>query len=108
MPTLDRLTSPAFQDIDSLNKVGRLTPKLKQWYFQAPRPEVELYDLEKDPGEWHNLALDPAYKKVLMDYQKILGDWMNSTHDFLPSPRSSFPGDRYNDVYESLNAKKIQ
>lgn len=108
MPTLDRLTSPAFQDIDSLNKVGRLTPKLKQWYFHAPRPEVELYDLEKDPGEWHNLAFNPAYKTVLLDYQKILGDWMNSTHDFLPSPRSSFPGDRYNDVYEPLNAKKIQ
>lgn len=108
LPTLDRLTSPAFQAIDSLQKIGRLTPKLQQWYFQAPRPEVEFYDLEKDPGEWNNLALDTAYKKLVLDYQKILGDWMNTTYDFLPSPRNSFPGDKFNDVYEPLNAKKLR
>ncbi len=107
MPTLDRLTSPAFQAIDSLHKMGGLAPRLKQWYFGAPRPVVELYDLEKDPGEWHNLAADPAYKQVVLDYQKILGDWMNQTHDFLPAPRNSFPGYHYNDAYEPLNAEKL-
>lgn len=111
LPTLDRLTSPAFKDIDSLHRIGKLDVKLKNYYYKSPRPVVELYDLEKDPGEWNNLATDPAYKQVVLDYQKVLGDWMNDTHDFLPAPRASFPSrpsNDYNGQYEPLNAEKIK
>lgn len=107
MPTLDRLTSPAFRDIDSLHHINKLALKLNQWYFGAPRPVTEFYDLQKDPGEWNNLATDPHYKQMVLEYQKILSDWMNATNDFLPAPRTSFPGYKFNDVYEPLNSKKL-
>jgi choline-sulfatase len=30
----------------------------------CPGTEPALFDLSKDPGEWHNLAADPAYREV--------------------------------------------
>ncbi|WP_068139573.1 sulfatase family protein [Roseimaritima ulvae] len=36
------------------------------------RPAFELYDIQTDPHEAHNLALDPAYEKVLKEYQAKL------------------------------------
>jgi N-sulfoglucosamine sulfohydrolase len=45
------------------------------------RPRFELYDLEKDPGEFHNLADDPQYANLLEElkgkiraFQKRTGD----------------------------------
>ncbi|MFK5923944.1 MAG: sulfatase [Verrucomicrobiota bacterium] len=34
------------------------------------RPKFELYDMEKDPNESNNLAADPAFAKILDQYQK--------------------------------------
>lgn len=107
LPTLDRLTSPAFTAIDSLGESGLLTPHLQQAYRAVPRAEVEFYDLVNDPGEWNNLAADPMYKALLLHYQSVLGAWMNQTHDFLPAPRDAYPGYKFNDHYEPLNSEKI-
>ena len=51
---------------------------LKATFF---RPEVELYDLENDPYELHNLAENPEYKPVLNQMRRALDDWMKETHD---------------------------
>jgi N-sulfoglucosamine sulfohydrolase len=45
------------------------------------RPEVELYDLEKDPYEMHNLAENPEYKTVLQKLKKALDEEMKETGD---------------------------
>ena len=36
------------------------------------RPEFELYRIDEDPHEQHNLATDPVYRKVLIEYQQRL------------------------------------
>lgn len=44
-------------------------------------PLVELYDLEKDPREFHNLAEAPEYAAVLKDLTRRLRDWMQQQND---------------------------
>jgi N-sulfoglucosamine sulfohydrolase len=45
------------------------------------RPREELYDLEKDPNELHNVAGDPKYAEVLADLRKRLKSWQQATKD---------------------------
>ena len=48
----------------------------------------ELYDLETDPGESHNLFYDPSYSEVKMRMLELLCDRMAQTIDPLPRRRS--------------------
>ncbi len=45
------------------------------------RPAEELYDVVKDPYQMHNLAADPAYRKVLDRMRPKLDAWMASQGD---------------------------
>jgi len=45
------------------------------------RPEYELYDLETDPNEIHNLADDPQHADVLQELQAKLRTWQEKTKD---------------------------
>lgn len=45
------------------------------------QPVEELYDLNKDPGCWNNLAQNPEYSKVLSKYRTRLLKEMESTAD---------------------------
>jgi len=49
----------------------------------ANPPQYELYDLEKDPNEFHNLADDPAYADTLKEMQAQLQGWMSRTDALL-------------------------
>lgn len=63
--------------------------KLKQNYWQSfkfPRTQVEIYDLENDPNELHNLAEDGSWQsfrisKLLMP---LLDKWKKETKDIPP------------------------
>lgn len=106
--TLDRLYSPTWKEFEALKNKGQLNTKL-QWYFAPTKPEIEFYDLEKDPGEWNNLAKDLKYQPLIQQYQKALGQWMNDTHDFLPAPGRSFPEkSKFDEKYDPLNAGEIK
>ncbi len=85
-PLSDIARSPSWRSIESLHRDGKLRPELNHRYFGKPRPEMEFYDLEKDPGEMKNLAADPAYAATLRKLQVKLSQWMIRTHDFLPPP----------------------
>jgi hypothetical protein len=56
------------------------------------RPMLELYDLERDPDEFQNLATSPAHSAILEDLKRRLGEWMHETLDFLP-PSTARPGE---------------
>ncbi len=45
------------------------------------RPLEELYDLEKDPHELHNVAADPKYAEVLKNLREHLKTWQVKTRD---------------------------
>lgn len=104
-PSLDIVESPSYQAIQQLEADGDLSERL-QWYTAETRPRVEFYDLQEDPGEWSNLAEDPACQDPIRQHQQALSDWMNATHDFLPPPREAFPGgpdSELNATIEPLN-----
>jgi N-sulfoglucosamine sulfohydrolase len=52
--------------------------KVKDYLY---RPEFELFNLEKDPGEIVNLANDPAYREVLDTMIKKMKDFQIKTKD---------------------------
>ena len=57
--------SPSFRDIVNRTMSGERLPwfkTLEEYYY---RDQWELFDLEKDPEELHNLAYDPAYESIL-------------------------------------------
>jgi hypothetical protein len=106
--TLDRLYSPTWDEFLRLKKAGQLSKKL-QYFFAAKKPLLEFYDLEKDPGEWNNLAKDPKYQLIIADYKKALGNWMNDTHDFLPPQGMAFPKrSKLDDKYDPLDAEELK
>lgn len=47
------------------------------------RPAEELYDLETDPHEQHNLAADPAHKTELTRLSSQLNTWLKTQDDKL-------------------------
>lgn len=54
--------------------------------FWKIKPVEELFDVKKDPHNIHNLAQDPAYKKVLNRMRKENWKWMLQVRDvgFIP------------------------
>ena len=58
-------------DPDAADKVNR---------YQH-RPAVELFDITKDPFEWHNLADDPKFTEVRKELTAELDRWMKSQGD---------------------------
>ena len=49
--------------------------------YNSIRPDEELYDLENDPGEWNNLAMDQDYKEVVSNLREQLMDFLKNTND---------------------------
>lgn len=58
---------------------GKLTKA--QAFKWGPRLPEELYDLENDPHEIHNLADNPQYAAVLAEHRAILDKWIKETDD---------------------------
>jgi uncharacterized sulfatase len=66
--------------MEVLHSRGELTPE--QARFMAPtRPEEELYDLQDDPHEVHNLADEPKHEKILKELRGKLDEWVKETGD---------------------------
>jgi len=45
------------------------------------RKEFELYDLNQDPGEIHNIANDPTHAEILEGMKTKLKDFQRKTND---------------------------
>jgi uncharacterized sulfatase len=54
-------------------------------------PEEELYDVEADPDEVHNLAADPKHKKMIEEFRKEMAVWRKAQGDFETGPEEIKP-----------------
>ncbi|MBN2326586.1 MAG: sulfatase [Candidatus Omnitrophica bacterium] len=71
---------PVMRLLRRLHKQGKLNEI--QAKFMAPtRPKEELYDLQSDPHEIHNLAGDPSHAEPLQKMRAILDRWIEETGD---------------------------
>ena len=62
--------------------------EVQKVFFSDKRPTEELYDLEIDPHEIHNLATDPKFKAELNRHRKLLAEWIQETGDEGQLPES--------------------
>jgi len=83
---VDSKGDPSWKQMAAANAEGKLAPEFVRTYFTSPRPTFELYDLENDPGELHNLSGDPKYKVIEHDLKRALTEKMILDWDFLPAP----------------------
>ena len=63
-----------------LNYEGKLNDAQKL-FFQLTKPEEELYDVQNDPYEIHNLAGQAKYEPIRTELRAALEKWIATTHD---------------------------
>ena len=71
---------PMMQKLNELWALGALDSVPSLW-FSTPKPEEELYDLEKDPFELVNLADNEQLQDTLVFLRGVLKGWIESTAD---------------------------
>lgn len=76
----DLSTSPSWCELKKKQRSEGLHKNQMQ-IFTAPRPMVEMYDLEKDPYELDNVADLEEYVREGEELAKILVDWQQETKD---------------------------
>ena len=78
---------PCYAALRKARDEGRLDDVQKQLFAPA-RPAEELYDVDKDPWQIHNLAGDPALAEPLAEFRGALEEWMEKTNDMGRKPES--------------------
>jgi len=68
-------------DRENRYRKGRLIRTEKYHYAIYSNGEDQLYDLVRDPGEMHNLSVEPEYDSVRLVHQEMLSQWMTATGD---------------------------
>lgn len=73
---------PVWNLLKELHAQGKLTPE-QEFLCQPAMPREELYDLDADPHEIHNLATSdrPEHQAALARLRGVLEKWIEDTHD---------------------------
>lgn len=80
LPLVYRENVPMMVEMRALFAAGKLSP-LQASYFETPRAEEELYDLDADPDEVRNLASDPRFAKTRTELAQTLAAWRQRIDD---------------------------
>lgn len=85
MPLTYREEMDMMQEMLELRDQGALDEVQMRWFLET-KPEEELYDLENDPYEIHNLATNVSYGHKLDELRNALVDWQERYGDlgFVP------------------------
>lgn len=94
-PIDDLRDSPTWASYLITARRGQLRPEHQRLIWPS-RPVIELYDLENDPNEFHNLADQKEHYALREELKRRLSDWMHDTFDSLPPcfPRAGQPQGR--------------
>lgn len=68
------------KELRRLQAAGQLNEDQAR-FFAAHKPIEELYDVDADPFELHNLADDPAHRATLSRLRGVLDTWMMDSRD---------------------------
>ena len=71
---------PPSMDMRRLFEAGELTEYQAEHWFGL-RPREELYDIEADPHQMHNLAPLPDFQAELFRHRAVLEEWIYDTGD---------------------------
>jgi arylsulfatase A-like enzyme len=73
---------PVWNLLKELGALGKLKP-VQQTLTAPVMPPEELYDLELDPHEVHNLAMAPdaGWQVILKRLRSVLDEWIEQTND---------------------------
>lgn len=74
-----RLGIPMMKDIMQLKEEGKLPEAARHWF--DTKPQEELYDVEADPFELHNLAADPKFTGRLAEMRNAFRQWTKQMGD---------------------------
>jgi arylsulfatase A-like enzyme len=75
-----------WKELAEMNAAGKLSADHSRVYFSPTRPLFELYDLERDPREFENLAGRKETAPIEKELKDALQEWMILERDFLPLP----------------------
>jgi N-sulfoglucosamine sulfohydrolase len=81
---VDSGADPGWQQMLAAHKAGKLKPEHERAYFQRPRPVLELYDLDADPGELNNVAGRAEYRDIQETLTAAMQEKMITDYDFIP------------------------
>lgn len=79
----DSVRSPSHKSLLLAQQDDKLTAAQTD-VFLAPRPELELYNLTKDPHQLNNLAGSTTATKIQNQLTEALDEWMQVTRDSIP------------------------
>ena len=71
--------APSMKSWAEAFKANDLNP-IQEAFF-LPKPYEELYDINKDPDNVHNLAKDKNYQSTLYSFRNVLDQWQIENHD---------------------------
>ncbi len=83
---VDSAGGAAWKQMKEAHEAGTLPAELVATYFTTPRAVYELYDLDADPSELHNLSGEPRLMDVERELREALAEKMILDFDYLPIP----------------------
>lgn len=89
----DAFLGKAYQEMLKMHAEGGLKDSLMT-FFAKPKPEEQLFDVEKDPFELRNLINDPEYASIARTMRRELQKFRKKTRDVIPAVRTPDEFDR--------------
>jgi arylsulfatase A-like enzyme len=83
---VDFAGDPFWKELEQMHWDGKLDARMERLYFSPTRPMFELFDLQADPSEFHNLVGSEGAAAIEKELKAALQEWMILQRDFMPLP----------------------